>query len=199
MAAALQRAPVGARSLQQVGDIGQHAGGGEREPVAQRLGHSCLSLQVFREVGQGVALRVALLVRDLFVAAGERDGLERDKADFVAVLQRELHDRADLLVVHGVDDRDHQADVDAGRVQVLDRAQLDVEQVGDLAVRVRPLRDAVKLQVRNAEARLARLLRELRFLREADAVGPRLDAEVADCPGIPYGVEEDRRNRRLAA
>ena len=140
---------------QQVGNIGHHAGGGKREPVAQRLGHSCLSLQVFREVRQGVALGVALLVRDLFVAAGEGDGLERDEADLVAVLQRELHDRADLIVVDGIDDRHDEADIDASGMEVLDGAQLDVEQVAHLSVRVRRLRDAVELQIRDAHAGVA--------------------------------------------
>ena len=67
-----------------------------------------------------------------------------------------------------------------GGVAVLDRAQLDVEEVADLAVRVRRFAHAVELQVGDPHARLARRLRELRLLREADAVGRRLDAEVAD-------------------
>ena len=40
---------------------------------------------------------------------------------------------------------------------------------------------------------------ELRLLREADAVGRGLDAEVADLARVADGVEEDRRDRRLAA
>ena len=113
--------------------------------------------------------------------------------------QRELDDRPDLVVVDAVDDGDDEADVDAGRVEVLDRAQLDVEEVADLAVRVGLLADAVELQVGDAQAGLARLPRELRLLREADAVGRRLHAEVADLARVADGVEEDRRDRRLAA
>ena len=109
-----------------------------------------------------VALGVPLLVGDVLVAAGERHRLKRDEADLVAVLQRELHDRPDLIVVDGVDDRHDQADVDAGGVQVLDGAQLDVEQVADLAVRVGLLGHAVELQVGDPHAGLARLARELR-------------------------------------
>ena len=67
---------------------------------------------------QRVALGVALLVGDVLVAAGERHRLERHEADLVAVLQRELDDRSDLVVVDRVDDRHDQADVDAGGVQV---------------------------------------------------------------------------------
>ena len=139
--------------LQQIGDVGHDARRRQREPVAQRLGDAGLPLQVFGEVRQRVALRVPLRVADVFVAAGERHRLERDEADLVAVLQRELDDRPDLIVVDGVDDRDDQADVDAGGVQVLDRAQLHVEQVADLAMGVGLLADAVELQVGDAHAR----------------------------------------------
>ena len=57
------------------------------------------------------------------------------------------------------------------RVQVLDRAQLDVEEVADLAVRVGLVADAVELQVGDAQPGLVGGLGELRLLREADAVG----------------------------
>ena len=72
---------------------------------------------------------------------------------------RELDDRPDLIVVDGVDDGDDEADVDAGAVQVLDRAQLHVEEVADLAVRVGLLADAVELQVGDAQARPSRACR----------------------------------------
>ena len=60
---------------------------------------------------------------------------------------------ADLVVVDGVDDRDDQAHVDARGVEVLDGAQLHVEEVADLAVAVGGVGDAVELQVRDAQAR----------------------------------------------
>ncbi len=83
-----------------------------------------------------------------------------------------------LIVLTIVDD---EADVDARGVEVLDRAQLHVEQVADLAVRVGVLADAVELQVGDAQARpRAPAVRELGVLREADAVGRRLHAEIAD-------------------
>ena len=63
-------------------------------------------------------------------------------------------DRAHLVVVHAVDDGDHQHDVDAGAVQVLDRAQLDVEEVADLAMAVGLVADAVELQVAEPQAGL---------------------------------------------
>ena len=113
---------------------------------------------------------------------------------------RELDDRADLVVVDRVDDRDDEGDVDAGRVQVLDRAQLHVEEVADLAVRVRLVADAVELQVGDAQAGLLRLLREApaparsgcRWSRTGRGSSrPRARSAI--------GVEEVRRERRLAA
>ena len=120
-----------------------------------------LPLQVLGEVRQRVALPVPFLVADLLVAARERDGLERHETHLVAVLQRELHDRSDLIVVDRLDDRDDQADVDAGGVEVFNRAQLHVEQVPDLAVRVGRLGDAVELQIGDSQARLVGLVREV--------------------------------------
>jgi hypothetical protein len=154
-------------------------------------------------VRQRIALLIPLFVGDLLVAAGERHRLERDEADLVAVLQRELDDRSDLIVVDRVDDRHDEADVDAGGVQVLDRAQLHLEQVADLAMGVRLLGDPVELEVGDAHAGFARLLRELRLLREADAVGRRLDAEIADLaarsgPRRGRSARSSARRRRTA-
>ena len=103
------------------------------------------------------------------------------------------------MVVDGVDDRHHEADVDPRGVAILDRAQLDVEEIADLAMSVRRFADAVELEVGDAQAGLARRLRERRVLCEANPVGRRLDAEVADLGRIPDGIEEDRRNGRLSA
>ena len=138
-------------------------------------------------------------VADLLVAPGERHRLERHEADLVAVLQGELDDRPDLIVVDRVHDRHDEADVDAGGMEMLDRAQLHVEQVADLAMGVGLFADAVELEIGDAHPGLAGRVRERRILREADAVGRGLDAEVADLPRVAHGVEEDRRDRRLAA
>src|SRR6202023_808327 len=101
-------------------------------------------------------------------AAGERDRLEGNEADLVAVLQRELDDRADLVVVDGVDNCHDQAHVDARRVQVFDGPQLDVQEIPDLPVTVGGFGDTVELQIRNAHAGRARMVREGGVLRETD-------------------------------
>ena len=107
--------------------------------------------------------------------------------------------RPDLLVVDAVDDRHDRDDVDAGRVQVLDRPQLDVEQVADAAMRVGGVADAVELQIGVAQARFGGRLREVEALREFDAVGRGLHRVVADLARVANRVEEIRRQRRLAA
>ena len=158
VAAAGQLAPIPSRrrattSAQSV----KRAHERDREPVAHRLADAGLVLHVVREVRQRVALRARRSSRDLLVAAGERHRLEREEVDLLRVVERELDDAADLLVVDAVDDRDDRDDVDAGAVQVLDRAQLHVEQVADAAVRVGRVADAVELQIRVAQAGLGRL------------------------------------------
>ena len=98
-----------------------------------------------------------------------------------------------------VDDGDDRDDVDAGLVQVLDRAQLDVEQVADAAVRVGGVADAVELQVGVAQTGFGSRLREVEALGELDAVGRGLHRVVADLARVADRVEEVRRQRRLTA
>ena len=88
---------------------------------------------------------------------------------------------------------------DARRVQVLDRLQLDVEQVADAAMRVGRVADAVELEIGEAQAGLGGGHGEFRPLGELDAVGRGLHRVVADLAGVAHGVEEVRRQRRLTA
>ncbi len=185
-------------TLRQVRPVGEGAHERDREPVAGRLADAGLVLHVVREVRQRVALRRAAFRRDFLVAAGEAHRLERQEVDLLGVVERELDDASDLLVVDAVDDRDHRDDVDAGVVKVLDRAQLDVEQVADAAMRVGGVADAVELQIRVTQARLGGGLREVEALGEFNAVGRGLHRVVADLARVAHGVEEVRRQRRLA-
>jgi hypothetical protein len=151
------------------------------------------------EVRQRIALRRPAFRRDLLVAAGEAHGLERQEVDPPGVVERELDDPADLLVVQAVDDRDDGHDIDARVVQVLDRAQLHVEEISDAPVRVGRVADAVELQIRVAESGFGSRLGELEALGELDAIGGRLHAAVAHLARVSHGVQEVRRHRRLAA
>jgi hypothetical protein len=82
----------------------------------------------------------------------KRNRLERKERNLLGIVERELDDAAHLLVIDAVDDGDDGHDVDAVGVQVFDGAQLHVEQVADLAVRVGGVADAIELQVGVAQA-----------------------------------------------
>ena len=114
VAAARELAEFLLGAVRHVGPVGEAAHERDREPVADRLADAGLVLHVVRQVRQRVALRVAALVGDFLVAAGERHRLEREEVDLLRVVERELDDAADLLVVHAVDDGDDRDDVDAG-------------------------------------------------------------------------------------
>jgi hypothetical protein len=154
------------------------------EPVPERLREPDLVLHVAGHVGESVALTHAPLVRDLVVATGERHRLEGDERDLLGVVQREPDDRADLVVVDGVDEGGHQDDLDAGIIEVVDRLELDVEQVPHLAMAVRVVADAVELEVDETESRPGRLEREIRALGELDSVGGGLDGVVPDVASV---------------
>ncbi len=199
VAAAGELAPVAVGSVDEVGPVGEGGHEGDGEPVAGGLAEAGLVLDVVGEVREGVALGLAALVGDVFVAAGEADGLEGEEVDLLRVVERELDDAANLLVVDAVDDGGDGNDVDAGLVQVVDGLELHVERVADLAVRVGGVADAVELEVGVAETGFSGGLGELLGLGELDAVGRGLDGGVADLAGVGDGVEEVGRERGLAA
>src|SRR5260370_40514525 len=95
-----------------------------------------------------VTLPQPALRSDVFVASSERNRLEADERNFLGIFHRELHDSADLIVVHVVDDGYDQNDFDAGFVHVFNSAKFYVEQIADLTVSVGVIADAVELQVR---------------------------------------------------
>src|SRR6266436_6885347 len=118
-----------------------------------------------------IALRLAPLVGDRFVASGETYRLERQEADLLGIVERELNDFSDLLVVNAVHDRDDWHDFAAGGVEIVDGLELYIEQVADRAMRVSSIADTVELQIGIAQPGFNRLLRELDALSELDAVG----------------------------
>src|SRR5688572_30498046 len=104
------------------------------------------------EMGERITLLQTTLFGDQLVAAGKRYGLESDERDLFRILESKPYDRTNLVVVNAVDQRGHEDDVDAGLVQVVDRTELNVKQVADLAVRVCVVADTVKLQIYEPEA-----------------------------------------------
>src|SRR5271165_5152528 len=128
---------------------------------------------------QRIPLRLTPFVRDGFVAASETYWLERQESDFLRIIQRKLNDSSYLLVVDAVDDRHHRDNLNARPVQVVDGLQLYVEQVADLAVRIRGVSDAVELQICIAHPGFSGLLCEFKALRKFDSVGRGLHGVVS--------------------
>ena len=110
------------------------------------------------EVSKRVTLLQTTLFGDVLVAARERNRLERDERDLFRILESKANDRADLVVIDAVDQRRHENDVNARLVQVVDRTQLDVEKIADLAVRVGVVADTVELQINESKTGLGSLV-----------------------------------------
>ena len=104
MAAAGELAPLGVRPVDQIGEIGERAHEGDREPVAGGLAQPGLILHVVRQVRERVALGFAAIVRDGFVAAGEGNRLEAQERNLLGIVEREANHRAHLLIIDAVDD-----------------------------------------------------------------------------------------------
>ena len=104
-----------------------------------------------------------------------------------------------MLVVDAVHDRYYRDDFHSGFVQIVYCLQFHVEQVADFAVRVGGVADAVELQIRIAHSGFGGLLGEFQTLREFDSVGCGLHAVVSHFAGVAHGIQEIRRQRRLAA
>ena len=147
MASALERAPIRLHPAEQVLQVRKRPRGRQRIPVAHHLADTGLVLHVVREMRKRVPLLRPGDFVDVLVAAGEGDRLESHRVDLVDVLDRESHDVADLVVVHAVDDRRDERDVDTVLVKVLDCAELHVVKVADLAVLVVHVAHPVELEV----------------------------------------------------
>ncbi len=199
VAAAGERTPLRLLPLHHIREPGKRADERNGKPVARRLDFAHLRADVLRQVRKRVALAQPAFRSNVFVAPGKRNRLEAHKRDFLGVLHRKLHHRAHLIVVHVIDDRHHQHDLDARLVHILDGTQLHIEQIADLPMAVGVVADPVKLQIRVAHARFERLLAELLALRELDAVSRGLHAVVTDLPRVGDRIEEIRAHRRLAA
>src|SRR5256885_5583885 len=106
--------------MYQVSPIAESGHERDGEPVADGLADSGLVLHVVRQVRERVTLRFAALVGNRFVASGEADRLEREEADDLWIIERELDDAPNLLVVHAIHDGGDGYDVDAIGVQVMD-------------------------------------------------------------------------------
>ncbi len=185
--------------MHEVGPIAEGAHEADGEPVAAGFAQAGLIFYVVRQVRERVALGLAAVVGDGFVASGKAYWLEAEEADGLGIVERELDDASDLLVVDAVHNGDHGNDFDAGFVQVLDGLQFHIEQVADGAVCVGGVADTIELQIGVAHAGFDGLLAELKTLGEFDSVGGGLHRVVSNFAGVANGVEEVRRQCWFAA
>ena len=199
MAAAGERTPLRILTLHHVRESGESADERNGEPVTCRLNLANLRADILREMRKRVALAQAAFRSNVFVAASKRNRLEANESDFLGVFHRKFHHRANLIVVHVVDDGYHQHDFNASFVHVFNGAQLHVKEVADLAVAVGIVADAVELQVGVPHACIKSLLAELLALREFDAVGSRLHAVVANLARVRHRLQKVRAHGRFAA
>ncbi len=199
MAAAIQLTPVFLRAVNEIAPIGKRAHERDREPVAYRLAHTNLILDVVSEMRQRVSLGRAAVVGYLFIAAGERDGLEREEGNLLWIVESELDYLSHLFIINAVDDCSDRHNLNSIAMEVFDRAQLHVKEVADFAVFVSGVADAVELKIGIPEPRFGGLLTEIRTLGEFDSICSRLNAVESDFARVGDGVEKVWRERRLAA
>ena len=143
--------------MNQIRKIGEGAHQRKREPIARRLGDTHLILHVVRQMRKRIALLQTTLGSDLFIAAGERNRLEGKEGNLLRIVHREADDRSHLIVIDAVNQRGDQNDLDACFVQVVDCAQLHVEEIADLTVAVGVVADAVELQIDVTQTRFGSL------------------------------------------
>ena len=72
-----------------------------------------------RHSRQRVSLSDAVLVGNVLVASGERNGLERDGLHLVNIFGGKFNDAADALVVPGINDGRDERHLDADRSEIL--------------------------------------------------------------------------------
>src|ERR1041384_5218300 len=158
-----------------------------------------LVFEIVRHAGECVTPFLAQLVADVFIASGERNRLERDRLHFVDVLRSKLDDLTDAIVVDAVDDGHDERDFDPDFSQVLDRTQLNVEQVANTAVFVLLFTHTVELKINTVLSRCFRGSAKLDVLSETNSISRREDAIEADLLRVSDCVEVVRRKRRLTA
>ncbi len=115
------------------------------------------------------------------------------------IVHREADDRTDLVIIDAIHERRHEHDFDSCLVDIVDRLQLDIEEIAYLAVAVGGVSDAVKLQINVAQAGFGCFAAKLFRLGELDAVGCRLNGVVSNLARILDRINEIGRQSGLTA
>ena len=151
MAAAGDLTPFGVYTVGKVSQIGERRHHGEGEPVAQRFRHSGLFFDIVGQVGKGITLTQAPFFSDLFIPAGEGDGLKCHEGNFLGIVNSEADYRTYLVVVDVIDQGGDQYDFGSRFMDILDSLQFDIKKVSDMAMGVGVVPDSVKLKVDKAK------------------------------------------------
>src|SRR6185369_12423991 len=187
-------APFSLWTVNEIGKVRERAHQRQREPVACRFSDTDLVLHVVRQMRERVTLLQTTQRSNLFVATGKRNRLEREERNLLWIVERKPNDRTDLIVVDAVHERGYEHDLNTRFVQVVDGSDLHIEEIANLAVTVRVVADAVKLQVNVAESGFGSFPAELFALGELDPVSRRLHAVVTNFARVLNRFEKMRRN-----
>src|SRR5258705_3014173 len=136
-----------------------------------------------------ITLLDAQLIRNIFVATGERNWLEGDGLDFIDVFRCKINNRPDTVVVDCVDDGRHQGNLDPDAGEVFNRLLLYVKQIADAAMLVLLFADAVKLKIHTVLPRSLGCLTKLNVLGETYAVGGRKNSVEANLLSVSDDFE----------
>ena len=98
-------------------------------------------------MGKRVPLAQPTFWRDVFIPASEGDRLKGNKSNLLGILSGKVDDGAYLVVIHPINQRRHQNNLNARFVHVINGSQLDIEQVADLAMTVGIVANTIELQV----------------------------------------------------
>src|SRR5476649_1411214 len=198
MASARNLPPLGLRPVNQIREICERSHQRQWKPIPRWFSDAHLVLHIVREMRQRISLLQAPLSSNCFIAAGERDWLKRKERNLFGIIQRESDNRTNLIVVDSVNQGRDQNDLDTSLVQVIDRAQLHIEEISYLSVTVSVVTDAVELEIHVAQASLGGLVAKLLALRKLNPICCRLYRVIANLARISNSFDEVRRDCRLA-
>ena len=175
-------------------EVAERVRGRRRHEVARAQQATGLGLEIAQHVERRVAPRP---VERRPVRAGERHRVQLDAADEV-LLERELHERADLVVVDAAREHRQQRRVDVVLLEQLEHAQLAVEELAAEHLLVRACVERVERQ-HDARAELREPLEDALVLEEPQAVRRQRDPMDALLGAQLEDALERRVLRRLAA
>ena len=103
-----------------------------------------------------------------------------------------------MIIIDTVYQRGYQHNLNAGFVQVVNRPQLYIEQISNLAVTIRIVTNSIELEIYITQASLGCLPTEFLALCELNSVSCSLHGVVTNFTCVTNSFDEVWRNRRLS-